>query len=254
LFSKDTVTVITATIGHRFLGRCAESVQRQTYPHVEHYVVADGIEHHEKMVRGLDAFRGARKKLVATVLPYATGKEGWCGHRIYAAFSMLCNTEFVCFLDDDNWFEPDHIESLVNAMRATNAAWGFSLRRIMDAGANFLALDQCESLGNLHPVFDNPIDWHVDTNCYLLRRETAVAVAPVWYRPIAGAINHVTADRMVVRYLMQSFPAICSSRKYSVNYTADAKSTSVNPKFFLDGNRIMRERYPNGLPWETPGK
>ena len=112
---------------------------------------------------------------IALSLPYPTGKQRWNGHRIYAAFSLLCNSEFVCFLDDDNWFEPDHLASLVAGIRADHAAWGFSLRRVFDADGNFVAPDNCESLGNLHPVFGNDSDRLIDTNCYLLRREVAVA-------------------------------------------------------------------------------
>ncbi|MGD0464881.1 MAG: glycosyltransferase family A protein [Tepidisphaeraceae bacterium] len=250
MFTRDSVAVVTATTGHRFLGRCLESVQQQTFPRREHFVVSDGIEHRPKVDQALAALTSLRCNTYALSLPYATGKQGWCGHRIYAAVSLLCNAEFVCFLDDDNWYEPDHIASLVSGIRANDAMWGFSLRRIFDAEGNFVAPDNCESLGNLHPVFTNDSDRLIDTNCYLLRREVAVACAPAWYRPVEPA-DGLPADRTLTRFLLEKFPRVYCTRRYTVNYTAGSNPSSVQPDYFVQGNRLMQQRYPDGLPWEV---
>jgi glycosyltransferase involved in cell wall biosynthesis len=250
MFTQDSVTVITATTGHRFLGRCLESVQQQTFPRREHFVVSDGIEHRPKVDQALAALSSLRCNINALSLPYPTGKERWNGHRIYAAFSLLCNSEFVCFLDDDNWFEPDHLASLVAGIRADNAMWGFSLRRVFDGDGNFVALDNCESLGNLHSVFGNDFDRLIDTNCYLLRREVAVACAPVWYRPVGPTVD-LAADRVLTHFLLNQFPRIHCTRRYTVNYTAGTSPISVKPDYFVLGNRQMQQRYPDGLPWEV---
>jgi glycosyltransferase involved in cell wall biosynthesis len=250
LFTRDSVTVVTATTGHRFLSRCLKSIQEQTFGPLQHFVVSDGIEHREKVERAAATLPSVRGTLCVLSLPYPTGKEGWCGHRIYAAISLLCNTEFVCFLDDDNWFEPDHIVSLISGIRANDSAWAFSLRQIFDSEGNFVAPDNCESLGNLHPVFTDDSDRLIDTNCYLLRREVAVACAPLWYRsavPTAG----LPADRTVTQFLLKEFPRLYCSRRHTVNYTTGSNPTSVLPVYFLQGNRLMQQRYPNGLPWEV---
>ncbi len=174
MFTRETVTVVTAATGHRHLLRCLNSVQRQTYPHVEHFVVVDGDERLAQ-VQAVMAQLDRRDKAVHVIaLPQATGKERWCGHRIYGAFSFLVNSEFISHLDEDNWFEPDHVETLVAPVLATQAQWAFSLRNIVDEDGNFITRDDSECLGNFHPVYDKPGIFHVDTNCYLLRREVAV--------------------------------------------------------------------------------
>lgn len=249
MFTRNSVTVVTATTGNPLLGRCLQSVQQQTFPHVNHFVVPDGIEHRNKVHESVKALGDLRKSLCVMALPYPTGKLGWCGHRIYGAVSMLCNTEFVCFLDEDNWFEPDHIASLFTEIRAQKATWGFSLRRIFDTAGNFVAPDNCESLGSLHPTYMDENNRLIDTNCYLLGRDVAVAAAPAWYTPAPP--NGIGADRIVTRFLLQNFPHSCCTRRHTVNYTAGNNPDSVQPNFFLDGNQRMRERYPDGLPWEA---
>jgi glycosyltransferase involved in cell wall biosynthesis len=250
VFTRDSVTIITATTGHRFLSRCLNSIQNQTFARREHVVVSDGLEHREKVDQAIATLTEIRNGISVLSLPYPTGKQGWCGHRIYAAMSLLCNAEFVCFLDDDNWFEPDHIASLVAGIRADNAMWGFSLRRIFDANGNFVALDNCESLGNLHPVFLDDSDRLIDTNCYLLRREVAVACAPIWYRP-AIPTEGLPADRTVTQFLLKEFPRVHCTRRHTANYTAGSNSNSVKPDYFIKGNQLMQQRYPGGLPWEN---
>lgn len=249
MFSRDSVTVITATTGNPLLGRCLQSVQQQTFGQLKHFIVPDGIQHRDKVHEAIKVLGNVRRDFFVMTLPYPTGTFGWCGHRIYAAVSVLCNTEFVCFLDEDNWFEPDHVASLFAEIRAREAAWGFSLRRIFDADGNFVALDNCESLGSLHPAFRDDDDRLIDTNCYLLRRDVAVAAVPAWYTPTPT--NEVGADRVVTRFLLKNFPRSCSTRRHTVNYTAGNNPNSAQPNFFLEGNRRMRERYPDGLPWES---
>ena len=38
-------------------------------------------------------------------------------------------------------FDPDHVQSLVETLRANNATWAFSLRKIVDAEGRFIAFD-----------------------------------------------------------------------------------------------------------------
>lgn len=248
MFTKDSVTVITATTGNPQLGRCLQSVQQQTFEQLKHFIVPDGIQHRDKVHEAIKSLGDLRRNFCVMTLPYPTGKFGWCGHRIYAAVSVLCNTEFVCFLDDDNWFEPDHVASLFAEIRAAKAAWGFSLRRIFDADGNFVAPDNCESLGSLHPTYMDDNDRLIDTNCYMLHRDVAVTAAPTWYGPARP--RGIGADRVVTRFLLTNFPRSCCTHRHTVNYTAGSNSDSVRPQFFLDGNLKMQQRYPDGLPWE----
>ena len=73
------------------------------------------------------------------------GKD-WYGHRVYAACSFLVNADIICYLDEDNWIEPEHIQKMVDTIKEGNQ-WAYSLRKIYDKDENFLCEDNCESLG-----------------------------------------------------------------------------------------------------------
>ena len=250
MFKSDYVTVVTATTGHRDLLRCLKSVQAQSYRQVEHLVVVDGPEHQEKVAAVLAQLPAGSKPPQVIQLPQATGKNGWCGHRIYAAASFLANSEFVAFLDEDNWYDADHVESLVSALRTANARWAFSLRKIVDKDGAFIANDLCESLGNLHGVFSNPEAALVDTSCYLLTLELAVGFASVWFGPTQPGPGGEERDWALCKTLLQYAPEACTNLKHTLNYTVGNRANSVQGAYFLHGNEEMCKRYPDGMPWE----
>jgi glycosyltransferase involved in cell wall biosynthesis len=250
MFTQNTVTVVTAATGHHNLVKCLASVQQQTYGPVEHFVVIDGPERETSVREAMSKLGQPARPVHVIGLPYATGRENWCGHRIYGATAFLVNSEFIAFLDEDNWFEPDHVESLVSAVRATQSQWAFSLRNIVDADGQFIAPDNCESLGNLHHVYHTPAEVLIDTNCYLLPREVAARFAYAWYRPNPTPADELEADRLLCRALLQHCPRACSNRRHTVNYLLGTRPGGLRGDFFLRGNQLMQARYPQGLPWE----
>src|SRR5579864_8829985 len=100
---NPTVTVITATTGHPRLRRCIESVQNQRYARIEHLVVIDGPEWFDRADETLADMAADSLKVLR--LPDPTGKNTWYGHRIYGAMPFLVLSDYVCWLDDDNWFD-----------------------------------------------------------------------------------------------------------------------------------------------------
>lgn len=110
---NPSVSIVTAT--HRrsdvLLGRCIPSVQAQTYSPVEHLVVIDGPD--PALVWQLERFgyRAAadhRRRLVEL------GRNwGMVGNAARAVGAFLAAGDWICYLDDDNEFDPDHVETMV---------------------------------------------------------------------------------------------------------------------------------------------
>ncbi len=245
--NPPTVCVITGATGHPNLKKCIESVQEQTYALVKHLVVVDGSEFNKRVdacIASLDDQRG----IDVILLPYTTGKNRWHGHRIYGAMPSIAMADYVCWLDEDNWFDPEHIESLISSVQSSQTVWSFALRRIVRQSGEFIALDLCESLGNLHPTFLSPGDFHIDTSCYLLRCDTAIQLAGVWNRT-ARSKEAIGPDRLLCRVLMEQFPTGRSTGRFTVNYSVGNTPLSVTADFFAHGNQIMRTKYPDGLPF-----
>jgi hypothetical protein len=243
--SEPSVAVITATIGHRFLRRAVASVRAQSHSAITHWVVVDGpqaarVVNEEGVKDGDDG----RVNLRVLILPERTGHSGWCSHRIYAAMPFLVDAEYICYLDQDNWFLTDHVASLLRASREADQPCAYSLRSIYDHDGNFVCRDDCQSLGPLHDCYDRSGARHIDTNCWLLRRDVAIAMAPHWATPYIG-------DRHLAREVMALWPGLPCTLQHSLSYSAGSRAESAPVGYFLRGNALMAERYPDGLPWRS---
>ena len=136
-------TIITPTVGTKKLQQAIESVQNQTVP-CKHIVVVDGKEH---FMKAMKVFRITGFKGQTLVLEENTGGKWagyrWNGHRIYAGIPAMVNTDFVSFLDEDNWFEPDFVEKM-QAQMGDNLV--VTCRRKVHCG-KYLGVDNFESVG-----------------------------------------------------------------------------------------------------------
>jgi len=233
------VAVVTPTIGSEHLKQCVESVQNQTYPNLTHYIFLDGEEHFSKvMLQGID--KDTKHPIKSIGLQENVGK-GWYGHRVYAACSFLVNADIICYLDEDNWYEPCHVEKIVESIQKGND-WVYSLRKIYDKEGNFLCEDNCESLGKW-PVYFNDSVFHIDTSSFGVRRDVAVAVGHAWY-------GQWGADRQFFNVIKQYYPKFACTNSYTSNYRLDGNPNSVNLEFFEKGNQMNKKKYTDGFPWQ----
>lgn len=236
--NKPLVTIITPTTGTKFLEQVVDSVENQTYQNIQHLVVIDGKEHRKK------AEQLIHSNADVLVLPYNTGHDQYNGHRIYGASTFLAKGEYIIFLDEDNWLEPNHVESLVDAI-GTNA-WAFSLRKIVNQNGEYVCNDDCESLGNWESVVN---DYFVDVNCYMLHKQVALQFAPGWYRRARHPQEQPEVDRLLSMTLRQSNLIANCTGEYTVNYRVASREDSVQAEFFSRGNAMMNTIYNGDLPW-----
>ena len=230
-----SATVIIPTTGASTLRDAIESVLKQTYKDTTCYVVCDGEEHKSKVKLILDDYPEVKD----CYLPINVGAKGFYGHRVYAAFTHLVNTDYVLYLDQDNWFYDKHVEYCVETIERRSLDWCYSLRQIHDKNDNFLAFDDCESLGKWQTY--HGIN-HIDTNCYCLKTKTAIQLAQVWH----GGWGQ---DRVFLGAISQYFPKFDCSNEYSVHYRLDGNKGSVTKEFFDNGNEVMFKKYNGVYPW-----
>jgi len=234
-----SATVIIPTTGAPELRKAIESVLSQTHEDVTCYVVCDGQEYAGKVKPIVDEYLGMGK-ISLCFLPLNVGANGFYGHRIYAAFTHLINTKYVLYLDQDCWLNTHHVEYCIKHIEENNLDWSYSLRNITDKDGEYLCKDDCESLGKW-PVFSGDYN-HIDTNCYCLKTEVAVKLAQVWH----GGWGQ---DRVWLQVLSQHFPKYDCTGYYTLNYRVAGNEGSVKPEFFVQGNKIMYEKYNGNLPW-----
>ena len=231
-----TATVIIPTTGASGLRNSIESVLRQTYK-TKCYVVVDGEQFSGKASVILSDYRGEGIK--ECYLPINVGANGFYGHRVYAAFTHLIDTDYVLYLDQDCWFEPDHVEQCIKTIEQNNLDWSYSLRQIRDKEGDYVCNDDCESLGKWQTYHGVN---HIDTNCYCIKTQTAIRLAQVWH----GGWGQ---DRVWFHTLASYFNNFDCTGKYTVNYCVDGNPGSVNAEFFLNGNEVMKQKYNGEFPW-----
>lgn len=236
---KD-ISVITSTIGRKDLRQCILSVQSQTIP-AEHFVFVNGREF-EKPARAILA---EFPKVHAFYLPFGTGNYGvGCSMAdVFAAAPYLTTSKWIAFLDDDNFYDPNHIETLMTMSERHSLDWAYSLRRLVDANGSNLCDDNWDSLGHFPCAF-NDEEHIVDNSCYFVKRELAVKCGRAW-----TALPYV-ADRcffMALDHL--NLKAGCTGLS-SVNYRVGngVKMDPLDPRAEAL-TRAMLKKFHGNFPW-----
>ena len=244
-----SAVVIIATIGKETLRRSILSVLNQTHLDTTCVVVVDGDKFAAPANKVLNEFKD-NARVLTYQLRQNTGANGYVCHRIYGAMPLLVNQDYVFYLDDDNWYDPEHVSNNVIACETQNLDWCFSLRKIFLEDGTFLCNDECESIG-YWPVWYNGVTHHIDTNCYCLKRQTAINLAPMWHKSrLDGKKVLKSADTIICEYLIQHQTRSSLIPIPSVNYNLGSWELSPQKEFFTVGNVKLLERHNNQLPWQ----
>lgn len=230
--TEISTTVIIPTIGTLKVRRAVESVLNQTIKTIP-LVVVDGIEHEEKTRKVLEEL-----KFNILVLPENTGANKYYGHRIYAGIPHIINTKYISFLDEDCWYEKNHIKSMKKTLEKDSLDWVYSLRRII-VNDEFYCNDDCESLGKWNPFVNYNF---VDTNCYFVPTENLVQICNSFH-------GKSQQDRKFYFALSSKFKNFDTSGMYTVNYDLHPTEYFKDPlEFFKFGNEFCMTKYKK-LPW-----
>jgi|688.fasta_scaffold00332_22 hypothetical protein len=240
-----SVTVITPTTGAPELVDALISVENQDYDGpIDHLVVVDGQEFLPKVIEMVE--RSGTNPTVM-VLPYNTGANGWNGHRVYSAVPALVNSEYIAFLDQDNWYEVNHISSLAAKLdNNENLELAFSLRSIYEKDRTYVTDDNCESLG-LWPIWNSGgTGFLIDTSCFFFRTAFIRRTGRKWLHPY-------NADAVYSMSLKTAFSGKYETTGlYTLGYRLGGGPKSVKKEFFLIGNIYYMDMYPGGnYPWKN---
>lgn len=233
-----TFAVITPTIGTQFLGECIKSLRGQD---CTHYIVMDGRENFAAINRVMLEV-GVTQQTKIISLEQNIGK-GWYGHKVYSAASFLVNEDVLCYLDEDNYAEPNYIEEFQRVLDDPKYSWAYTLRNIMNVDGTFVCQDNCESLGHWPVQFDKS-RFHIDTGCFAIPRELAVKVGHYWY-------GQWGADRQFFTAMKAYAPEFGCTMKHTMNYRMGSETSRATTEMFLQGNKISWQAYTGerNYPW-----
>lgn len=126
--------------------------------------------------------------------------KAWDGGVLRSVLSQLSNAPRIAYLDDDNWWAPDHLHSLLEAIEGQDWAWSgrwFVHPRTLKP----VCEDQWESIGLGGGLFREAYGGFVDPNCLMIDRTRVPEVLDLWNQPLAGDQTQMTADRSVFNFL-----------------------------------------------------
>ena len=236
-----SVAVVTCTIGRKELEKAIESVKEQTRK-ATHYVFVHGREYkkaaHEVLLKHPD--------VIPVYLPHNTHQSdaNGCGYGmagVYALAPYVVTEDVVCLLDDDNWYDPTHIENTVGMLEERDLGWVYALRKLVDQHGNYLLDDNCESLG-MHPNATG--HYLVDNSCFVVRAEHAKRYGHAWY-------VRVVSDRSFQRALMDAKLRCGTTGEHSVNYRISTDTpVSMPVAAFEANNKFMEQKYNGAFPWK----
>ena len=232
-----SATVIIPTTGSPEVRNAIDSVLNQSHT-TQCYVIVDGEENYDKAKNIINDYIHDERFRVC-YLPINVGAKGFYGHRVYAAFTHLIDTDYVMWLDQDNWLYQSHVAKCIETIQKRNLDWCYSLRQIYNKQGKFVCFDDCESLGKwqtYHGVH------HIDTNSYCVKTEIAIKLASAWH----GGWGQ---DRVFLSAISQHFPKWDCTNEYTTCYRVDGGKGSVNAEFFMNGNEVMNKKYNGVFPW-----
>lgn len=205
-----SAVVVTPTIGSRFLSDCIESVEAQDVQiDFQHLVVFDGpVEYNKKVPENV------------MVLPWNVGRHGFYGHRVYAAIGHLINADSVLFLDEDNMYDKDHVQSCIDTLNGGND-FCHSFRSVIDIDGNWLCDDKFEAIGR-EPYF------LVDTSSFCFRKEFLIEHGHHWHWGWG-------ADRRFFQ-IVKDQSRYASTGRHTLMYRLDGNPNSPTKEFFFNGN------------------
>jgi glycosyltransferase involved in cell wall biosynthesis len=185
-----------------WLDQCRQSVLAQTFP-CTHILINDGGQPPRVDESG---------DFQVVHLPRPHHDVGNAGRAIGSVMAICQGFDALAYLDADNWYEPNHLETLVVLHQASGAGVCSSARNLYRGNGTLLG--RC-------PEVDG--ERFVDTNCLFLTSAAYSAIA-TWYLVPRG--RALAADREVwqtikkldLRRAHTSLPTVAYRTNYRVHF------------------------------------
>lgn len=205
------VAVVMPTLLRSMLERAVRSVFAQDIAgRIQLLIGIDRAEGERETLQDLVA--SAPSHVTVTVFDpgYSTSQAHGGFHRSHdggalrTILSYMAHARRIAYLDDDNWWAPDHLSTLCAALEGLDWAW--SLRHFVRVDTSeVLAIDQWESVGPDAGHFRDTHGGFVDPNCLMIDAARCEPVLRYWSVPAAGNPRSRGADRNVFHVLKRDF-------------------------------------------------
>jgi glycosyltransferase involved in cell wall biosynthesis len=231
LTSPSVAVVIPFHNGSAWIERALNSAANQTRPPKEVIVVDDGsIE--------LESAKLAELKAKYSFEIFSQVNAGQSAARNLGV--SIANSDFICFLDQDDYFLPNHIELLMNASNSEDEKFGFSygdLLRVTESGETLSR----SSLPSPHPLMDTQS--MISQNMHIL--PSATLIKRTAFLELGGfdeSLQGYEDDDLFLRFHLAGFtinfkPEPVSA--WTINRSSTSFSESMSRSRFLYFKKLL---------------
>jgi hypothetical protein len=218
--------VVIPTVLRPHLRAALESIFAQTFPGRIHVLVGiDSLQGDPGLIAAVCAARPSHCTVQVFWPGYSTAlRHGGLtppgdGGALRAVLTHLANSAYVAYLDDDNWWGPDHLAQMRSAI--DTAEWAFALRWFVHPETRRpVCVDTWESVGPGQGLFRERFGGFVDPSCLMFNKVACPFAPQYWNFPLSS--DPMSADRNVFAFLSQTHKW-AGTGKASVYYTLNAK-------------------------------
>ncbi len=204
------VAVVMPTLLRPTILRAVDSVFRQDFSGTIHLVIGiDAIDGDPGAVARIRETCPANVTVTVFDPGFSTARRhggihpAGDGGALRTILSYLANAPRIAYLDDDNWWAPDHLSSLTDAIEGRG--WAFSYRWFVDpATGEAICEDRWESVGPGRGVFAEKAGGFVDPNTLMIDKTICEPVLRWWSVPMFPQ-NGTGADRNVFNALRTGY-------------------------------------------------
>jgi hypothetical protein len=225
--------VVIPSLLRKTLAQSLRSVFKQDFPGRIQILV--GIDVPQGGIDVIDRTceeRPPRQEVLAFWPGYSTSVRhgglhpSWDGGVLRTLLTYLANSRYVAYLDDDNWWAPDHLNSLKAALIGHD--WAYSKRWFVHPDSREpICVDEWESLGPGLGEFAS-LGGFVDPTCLALDKIACESAIRWWSIPMRDTERAMDADRNVFRILASYFRGQGTNRA-TAYYVLD-KTDHQHPK------------------------
>lgn len=124
------------------------------------------------------------------------------GGSLRSILTYIANARRVAYLDDDNWWHREHLQTMVAAI--TGHDWAYALRWFVHPETREpVTQDVWESVGPGRGVYEERFGGWVDPNCLMIDKIACEGAVRWWCIPLWGDEKAMSADRRVYDYLQR---------------------------------------------------
>jgi hypothetical protein len=206
---RTDISVVMVTVCRKSIYRAIRSVFRQDFEGTIQLLVGVDIEkfgNFSEIMNELMTECPPHIVLTAFNPEYSTSTRhggihsSWYGGSMRTVLSFLSSSELVTYLDDDDWYEPQHLRLLYEAIQGHS--WAFTLSNYADPNSDeILGVDTIESVGPNKGVYIDKFGGFVRPSAMLINKIKLSHILHLW--SIAPYASGDGEDRLIFKELLK---------------------------------------------------